>query len=121
MRASFPPFLVDTATRQLLRGGEELPLPPKAFELLAMLIERRPQAISQKELYDHLWPDSYVGAGSLHSLIHQLRSALDDHQRRIIRTAYGFGWKPTPCGIWNDSRPYLSKLRCVVTITYWKP
>ena len=92
MRASFPPFLVDTATRQLLRGGQELPLPPKAFELLAVLIERRPQAISQKELYDHLWPDSYVGAGSLHSLVHQLRSALDDHQRRIIRTAYGFGF-----------------------------
>jgi len=92
MRASFPPFLVDTASRQLLRGGEELPLPPKAFELLVMLIERRPQAISQKELYDHLWPNSYVGAGSLHSLVHQLRSALDDHQRRIIRTAYGFGF-----------------------------
>jgi len=92
MRVSFPPFLVDTATRQLLRDGEELPLPPKAFQLLALLIERRPQAISQKELYDHLWPDSYVGSGSLHSLVHQLRSALDDHQRRIIRTAYGFGF-----------------------------
>jgi len=92
MRASFPPFLVDTATRQLLRDGEELPLPPKAFQLLALLLERRPQAISQKELYDHLWPDSYVGAGSLHSLVHQLRSALDDHQHRIIRTAFGFGF-----------------------------
>lgn len=92
MRASFPPFLVDTATRQLLHDGKEVPLPPKAFELLALLIERRPQAISQKELYDYLWPRSYVGAGSLHSLVHQLRSALDDHQRKVIRTAYGFGF-----------------------------
>jgi len=92
MRASFPPFLVDTGTRQLLRDGEEVPLPQKAFQLLALLIERRPRAISQKELYDHLWPDSYVGAGSLHSLVHQLRAALDDDRRKIIRTAYGFGF-----------------------------
>ena len=54
MRAEFDDFILDTDRRELIRGGEVVRLAPKAFQLLQILIECRPKAVSQQELYDRL-------------------------------------------------------------------
>jgi DNA-binding winged helix-turn-helix (wHTH) protein len=94
VRIRFGPFTVDADTRQLLRGGSECHLPPKAFDLLWSLIERRPKVIDKTELHTRIWPDTFVVDGSLNVLVGQIRRALgDDAQRpRFVRTVHGIGY-----------------------------
>jgi DNA-binding winged helix-turn-helix (wHTH) protein len=46
MSVRFGDFELDRERRQLLRSGEPVPLEPKAYELLSLLVERRPRALS---------------------------------------------------------------------------
>jgi DNA-binding winged helix-turn-helix (wHTH) protein len=94
VRIRFGSFTVDADTRQLLRGGSECHLPPKAFDLLWALIEHRPRVIDKTELHTRIWPDTFVVDGSLNVLVGQIRRALgDDAQRpRFVRTVHGVGY-----------------------------
>jgi DNA-binding winged helix-turn-helix (wHTH) protein/TolB-like protein/Tfp pilus assembly protein PilF len=90
----FSDFTLDHSRRQLLRGGEAIHLSPKAFQLLSILIQERPRAISKGDLQKQLWPDTFVTEGNLPGLVTELRTALGDDARdpRFIRTVYGFGY-----------------------------
>jgi len=68
----------DGESRQLLRGVEEVHLSPKAFELLKILIDERPRAMSKQELHERLWPDTFVSEVNLASLIAEIRAALGE-------------------------------------------
>lgn len=94
MRLRLGELTFDGESRQLLRGADEVHLSPKAFELLKVLIDRRPRALSKQELHDHLWPDTFVSEVNLASLIAEIRSALGDtaHEPTFIRTARRFGY-----------------------------
>lgn len=94
MRYRFGEFVLDSGTRQLLRAGREVAVGPKAFELLELLLRSRPKALSRTRLRSALWPQAHVGPTSLHALVSQVRTALDDDARepRWIRTVYGFGY-----------------------------
>jgi DNA-binding winged helix-turn-helix (wHTH) protein len=105
MRVRFGDFILDTDRRELLRNEEPLHIPPKALQLLQILIENRPRAVAQQELYDRLWPKTFVEKTSLHNLVYQLRETLDDRQRAVIRTAYGFGFSFAATAV--DDRPNL--------------
>ncbi len=87
-------FVLDTEARQLLRGGRAVHLAPKALELLELLVERRPNAVSKAAVHDHLWPDTFVAEVNLPVLIHRLREALEDDPRdpRFVRTVTRFGY-----------------------------
>lgn len=94
MRVRFADFVLDPQTRQLLRGPDALHLEPKAFELLALLVERRPAAVSKGEILQGLWPDTFVSEGNVTGLVAQIRQALGDDraQARFVRTVHGFGY-----------------------------
>lgn len=94
MRIRFGSFTVDSETRQLLSEGVECHLPPKAFDLLWSLIERRPSVVEKTELHERIWPDTFVVDGGLNVLIGQIRRAIaDDAQKpRFIRTVHGVGY-----------------------------
>ena len=94
MRLVFSDFCLDTATRQLLRRGKERHVEPKAFELLALLLSRRPEAVAKGEIQDKLWPSTFVSESSLTGLVTQIRQALGDDPRqpRYLRTVHGFGY-----------------------------
>ena len=94
MRLRLGDVTFDSDARQLLRGGEEVHLSPKAFELLKTLIDHRPRALSKNELHEHLWPATFVSEANLASLIAEVREALEDTARkpRFIRTAHRFGY-----------------------------
>src|SRR5512140_1625964 len=87
-------FVLDSEARQLLRGGRPVHLAPKALELLELLVERRPNAVSKATVHDRLWPDTFVAEVNLPVLIHRLREALDDDPRdpRFVRTVTRFGY-----------------------------
>jgi DNA-binding winged helix-turn-helix (wHTH) protein len=94
MPIRFDDFEFDDGRRQLIRNGEPLHVPAKQFLLLQLLIERRPNAIAKRELYDKLWPSTYVSDANLPGLIAELRTTLGDDARepRYIRTVHGFGY-----------------------------
>lgn len=94
MRLQFETLTFDAQSRQLWSDGTELHLSPKAFELLALLIEHRPHAVSKTEIRERLWPGTFVSDSSLPSLVSEIREAIGDHRRkpRLLRTLHGFGY-----------------------------
>jgi DNA-binding winged helix-turn-helix (wHTH) protein len=94
MRISFAEFVFDRKARLLLCGEEKLHLEPKAFELLDLLLARRPEAVSKSEIQTQLWPDTFVSEGNVTGLVRQIRQALQDDRTRsrFIRTVHGFGY-----------------------------
>jgi len=94
MRLAFEDLVFDSETRELVRDGSAVPLPPKAFALLELLIRRRPKAVSKAEIHEHLWPGTHVTPANLANLVAELRAGLaDDAQRpRLVRTVRSFGY-----------------------------
>jgi non-specific serine/threonine protein kinase len=94
MRLGFGDFVFDLESRELLRAGTAVPLSPKAFQLLGLLVQSRPRALSKGELQDGLWPGTFVVEKNLTNLIGEIRKALGDDaaEPRFIRTVARFGY-----------------------------
>lgn len=94
MQVRFDDSVFDPEARELRRAGAVVPLSPLAFELLRLLVEKRPRALSQSELKERLWPDSFVGRTSLAGLVTEIRKAVGDNgaEPRLIRTHHRFGY-----------------------------
>jgi DNA-binding winged helix-turn-helix (wHTH) protein len=94
MRAQFGEFIVDFEARQLLRVTHPVHLTPKAYQLLALLIDAQPRALSKSELQENLWPSTFVDEANLSVLVAELRAALADDAKhpRFVRTVHGFGY-----------------------------
>jgi DNA-binding winged helix-turn-helix (wHTH) protein len=90
----FGPFLFDPQTRQVSRAGQTVHLTPKAFELLGVLLEYRPRAVTKTALHGRLWPATFVGDANLAILVAELRAALRDKARQpmYIRTVHAYGY-----------------------------
>jgi DNA-binding winged helix-turn-helix (wHTH) protein len=91
---AFGDCLFDPTARLLSRRGKPVDLSPKAYALLAALVEKRPAALSQAELRDRLWPDTAVAYTSLPRVVTELRKAIGDDKSapRFLRTVRGFGY-----------------------------
>jgi DNA-binding winged helix-turn-helix (wHTH) protein len=100
MRVRFGTFVLDPDTRELLRGSVPVPLSPKAFDLLMILVEGRPKAISKSDLQERLWPATFVVEKNLANLVSEIREAIGDDPSnpRFIRTIrrYGYAFRETP-------------------------
>ena len=88
----FGEFTFDCGSHLLLRAGMEQHLSPKAQQLLHLLLLNRSRAVARKELYDALWPATFVCETNLSSVVSELRRVLDDSSGRFIRTVHGFGY-----------------------------
>jgi DNA-binding winged helix-turn-helix (wHTH) protein len=90
----FAGFLVSRRRRQLLRQGEVLPLIPKYFDLLVLLLERRPDVVTRRDIFDAVWRDVIVSDGALTQAIRTLRRVLGDDSREpmFIRTVSRHGY-----------------------------
>lgn len=91
----FGEFQLNVSEQRLLRGGQPVALPPKAFELLVALVERGGQLVTRETLLKRGWPDTFVEAGSLSYNISLIRKALeDDHgHRTFIETVPKRGYR----------------------------
>jgi DNA-binding winged helix-turn-helix (wHTH) protein/TolB-like protein/Flp pilus assembly protein TadD len=74
----FGPYRLDPTQRLLLLAEEHIQLPPKIFDLLLFLVQKRGQLAEKEEIIKHLWPDSFVAEGNLTNNISILRKALGD-------------------------------------------
>ena len=93
-RVSFADFVLDRDTRELRRAGAVVPLSPKAFRLLEVLVEHQPKAMAKGALQDILWPNSFVVEKNLANLVAEIREALGDSAEhpRFVRTVPRFGY-----------------------------
>jgi TolB-like protein/DNA-binding winged helix-turn-helix (wHTH) protein/Tfp pilus assembly protein PilF len=77
-RYEFGPFQVDTAEHCLLRDGKPVPLTPKVFDLLKVLVENNGRLVEKDELLKEVWPDSFVEEGNLNRNVSILRKVLGE-------------------------------------------
>ena len=75
---AFGPFQLVPGERILRRGHQVLPLAPKAFETLLLLVRNSGRLMKKEDLMTALWPDSFVEEVSLASKISLLRKGLEE-------------------------------------------
>ena len=79
----FDAFRLDVEQRLLLRNGVPVPLKPKAFELLVVLVENHNRVVEKEEIMRRVWPDSVVEENNL------------TVQKRALAAALGGGYIQT--------------------------
>ena len=91
----FGPFQLDPPERLLLCDGQPVPMPPRAFDLLVFLVERRGHLVEKDELLKAVWHGSFVEEGNLSVTVSVLRKALNDDrgQRKYIETVSKRGYR----------------------------
>jgi DNA-binding winged helix-turn-helix (wHTH) protein len=91
---TFGGFVLDLDARELRRGSTPVPLSPKAFQLLGLLVEHRPKALSKRDLQERLWPGTFVVEKNLTNLVAEIRDALGDDASDplFVRTVHRFGY-----------------------------
>ena len=94
-RYRFSGHTLSPARRTLVRNGRELPLIPRCFDLLVLLVERRNEALSRQEILDAVWSDVVVTDGALSQAVRTLRRTLGDDPRAptFIRTVQRHGYR----------------------------
>ena len=94
-RYRFSGHTLSPARRTLVRDGRELPLIPRCFDLLVLLVERRNEALSRNDILDAVWSDVAVTDGALSQAVRVLRRALGDDPRdpTFIRTVPRHGYR----------------------------
>jgi DNA-binding winged helix-turn-helix (wHTH) protein/TolB-like protein/Flp pilus assembly protein TadD len=85
-RQSFEGFTLDRTRGCLLRGTQEIRLPPKPFDALKYLVDNAGRLVSKAELIQTLWPDTAVTDDSLVQCLMEVRRALGDGAQQIIKT-----------------------------------
>src|SRR5262245_21581755 len=91
----FGPFRLSTEKSVLWRGDELVPLTPKAFDLLRVLVEHRGDVVTKSELLSRVWTDTVVEEGNLSVTVTALRKALDPQPngRSSIQTVPRRGYR----------------------------
>lgn len=94
MRLRFGELSIDEASRLIHRGAEKVHVSPKAFQLLVLLLARRPEAIPRTELAEALWPGTESAGANLAPIVCELRQALGTGPggESWVRTVHAFGY-----------------------------
>src|SRR5262244_1276600 len=91
----FEPFVLDSRSRILLKGGATVRLTPRAFDTLLVLVQNASQVVDKEQLMKEVWPDIFVEEGSLSRNIYEVRKALGDDpaEPRYIETIPKRGYR----------------------------
>ena len=89
----FGPCRLDAGQRVLTRAHQRVPLAPKSFDLLLLLVRSPGRAFSKQELMTALWPDTFVEDANLSFQISTLRKALGDGASEWIETVPKHGYR----------------------------
>jgi len=114
---AFGPFRLVPGERILSRGDQVLPLPPKAFETLLLLVRNPGHLMRKEDLMTALWPDSFVEEVSLASKISLLRKVLKQagaagaYVQTVPKLGYRFLAPVT--AVWSHRPPAEAPIRAV--------
>jgi DNA-binding winged helix-turn-helix (wHTH) protein/TolB-like protein/Flp pilus assembly protein TadD len=91
----FGRFRLDGDEGILLKEGRPVPLTPKVFDLLLLLVENRGHLVPKEEIMSRLWPESFVEEVNVNRNISTLRRALNDspNDRAYIETVSKRGYR----------------------------
>ncbi len=91
----FGPFRIDPEKEVLLREGDPVPLTPKTFQILLVLVRHSQQVVTKDDLMTTVWPDTFVEEANLSRNIFMLRKALGEtpQDHRYIVTVPGRGYR----------------------------
>ena len=91
----FGQFRLDAAKRLLLREDVVVPLTPKCFDLLLLLVSRQGHVVGKDQLLSHVWPDTIVEENNLNVNVSWLRKTLGEkpNDHRFIVTVPGRGYQ----------------------------
>jgi DNA-binding winged helix-turn-helix (wHTH) protein/TolB-like protein/Tfp pilus assembly protein PilF len=93
-RYQFGDFRLDSEPPSLWRNESLVPLPPKALEMLLLLVRRREIIVSREELLETVWRDTFVEDGNINYTVSLLRKTLDkDDRGRFIQTVPKRGYR----------------------------
>jgi len=79
---AFQPFRLDTVNHCLWRGDERVPLTPKAFDVLRFLVEHADRVVTQEEILEALWPETYVNPEVIKKYVLGIRRVLGDQPEK---------------------------------------
>jgi DNA-binding winged helix-turn-helix (wHTH) protein len=91
----FGPFRLDPKEHTLLRNGQPIPLRPKVFDILLVLIENRGHLVDKEQLMSLVWTEQFVEEGNINKNISMLRRALGegDNGQQFIETVPKRGYR----------------------------
>jgi eukaryotic-like serine/threonine-protein kinase len=90
----FGPFRVDADKEVLFREGQPVPLTPKAFQILLVLVRRGDDVATKDEIMKSVWPDTFVEETNLTRNIFSIRRALGEgSENQYIITVSGKGYR----------------------------
>jgi Tol biopolymer transport system component/DNA-binding winged helix-turn-helix (wHTH) protein len=91
----FGPFVADPVAGRLHCGNDEVPLTPKSFKVLMVLVSSGGQLIDKEQLFHHVWPDTFVEPNNLARNVSMIRKALHerDPDHEYIATISGRGYR----------------------------
>jgi DNA-binding winged helix-turn-helix (wHTH) protein len=92
---AFGGFELDEERYELRRAGVPIKLEPKAFRVLAYLIQHRDRVVTRDELRQQFWPGEFVTDSALAHCIVKSRQAVDDGgiTQQVIKTVLGHGYR----------------------------
>ena len=89
----FAGFELDTERARLRGpGGDIIRLRPKSFDMLQLFVTNAGRILSKQDLIDAIWPNIHVGDDSLFQCVREIRTALGDDQRQLIKLVSGRGY-----------------------------
>jgi DNA-binding winged helix-turn-helix (wHTH) protein len=80
----FGPFVLEVSERRLAKNGRIITLPPKAFDLLTVLVRQAGQLVTKRELLDEVWAETNVEEGILAVHVSSLRTALVEQVQELL-------------------------------------
>jgi DNA-binding winged helix-turn-helix (wHTH) protein len=83
----FGAFTLDTNCEVLLvADGTEVPLRPKSFTLLLLLVENAGRTVSKEKIMASVWPNLFVTENNINQCVHEIRRAFGAGAKHILRT-----------------------------------
>ena len=91
----FGPFRLEASEGLLLKDGEQVPLSPKSFEVLCILVRRSGHLVTKEEILRKVWPDSFIEESNLARNIYLLRKTLGcgTEEQTYIKTVPRKGYR----------------------------
>ncbi|HEU4873866.1 MAG TPA: alpha/beta fold hydrolase [Pyrinomonadaceae bacterium] len=120
----FDEFRVDVSERILFKGNREVPLTPKVFDTLLVLLENSSHVLTKKELMQQVWPDSFVEENNLAQNISVLRKALgkskdgEDYIQTVPKRGYRFLAGVTATGGAEESMILRERTRARIVVEH---